>query len=208
LGGVLSHMQVVTLRRENWEQTVGEPATKVFKTLHPGSLLHRGLVFNANPRIKRVVFICTPHRGSKLAISPIAELGMRLITLPSHVAATVNNSVSKELSEVGVMSERPNVVTGLAPDSPTLKTMDTVPVQVPHHSIIGNRGRPEPLAESSDGIVGYWSSHMAKAQSEVIVPGPHGLVNYSQTIAELKRILKLHLKAVSASKPTIAQATQ
>jgi pimeloyl-ACP methyl ester carboxylesterase len=207
LGGVLSHMQVVTLRRENWEQTVGEPAKKIFKTLHPGSLRHRGLVFDANPRIKRVVFICTPHRGSKLAISPIAELGMRLITLPSHVAATINNSVSKELSEVGVMSERPNVVTGLAPDSPTLKTLDTVPVQAPHHSIIGNRGRPGPLAESSDGIVGYWSSHMVKAQSEVIVPGPHGLVNYQQTIAELKRILKLHLRTVSTPKTTFAQAT-
>jgi hypothetical protein len=207
LGGVLSHMQVVTLKPENWERAVGEPAREIFKTLPPGSLLHRGLVFDANPRIKRVVFICTPHRGSKLAISPIAELGMRLITLPSHVAATVNNSVTKELSEVGVMSERPNVVTGLAPNSPTLKTMETVPVQAPHHSIIGNRGRPEPLPESSDGVVGYWSSHMAKAQSEVIVPGPHGLVSYRQTIAELKRILRLHLKTVGASKPTVAQAT-
>jgi hypothetical protein len=206
LGGVISHMQVVTLKRENWERAVGEPAKAIFKTLPPGSLLHRGLIFDANPRIKRVVFICTPHRGSKLAISPIAELGMRLITLPSHVAATINNSVTKELSEVGVMSERPNVVTGLAPDSPTLKTMDTVPVQAPHHSIVGNRGRPGPLPESSDGVVGYWSSHMAKAQSEVIVPGPHGLVNYRQTIAELKRILRLHLKTVGAPKPTVAQA--
>ena len=45
LGGVLAHMQVVTLKRENWERTVGEPAKKIFKTLVPGSLLHRGLVF-------------------------------------------------------------------------------------------------------------------------------------------------------------------
>ena len=208
LGGVLSHMQVVTLRRENWERVVGEPAREIFKTLPPGSLLHRGLVFDANPRIKRVVFICTPHRGSKLAITPIAELGMRLITLPSHVAATINNSVTKELSEVGVMSERPNVVTGLAPHSPTLKVLETVPVQAPHHSIIGNRGRPDPLPESSDGIVGYWSSHMTQAQSEVVVPGPHGLVNYQQTIAELKRILKLHLKAVGAPKTTVTQVAQ
>jgi hypothetical protein len=71
----------------------------------------------------------------------------------------------------------------------------TVPVQAPYHSIIGNRGRPGPLAESGDGIVPYWSSHMAKAQSEVIVPGPHGLVNFPQTIAELKRILRLHLQS-------------
>lgn len=207
LGGVVSHMQVTTLKRENWEQTVGEPARKLFATIRPGTLAHRGLVFKANPRIKRVIFICAPHLGSKLAVSPIAELGMRLITLPSHLAATFNNSVSKELEEARVMPDRPNVVSGLAPDSPTLKTVATAPIQSPYHSIIGNRGKPGPLIDSSDGIVGYWSSHMAKAQSEVIVPGPHGLVDYPQNIAELKRILHLHLNTVTQAKPTVAAAT-
>jgi hypothetical protein len=48
---------------------------------------------------------------------------------------------------------------------------------------------------------------MPRAQSEVIVPGPHGLVNYQETIAELKRILKLHLKAGTQSRPrTLAAA--
>jgi pimeloyl-ACP methyl ester carboxylesterase len=207
LGGVVSHMQVTTLKRENWELTVGEPARKIFATIPPGSLAHRGLVFKANPRIKRVIFICAPHLGSKLAISPIAELGMRLISLPSHVAATINNAVGKELEEARVLPDRPNVVSGLAPESPTLKTMATVPLQAPYHSIIGNRGKPGPLIESSDGVVGYRSSHLAKAESEVIVPGPHGLVDYQQTIAEVRRILKLHLRTVRTPKTTVAQAT-
>jgi pimeloyl-ACP methyl ester carboxylesterase len=207
LGGVVSQMQVVTLKPENWERVVGEPTREIFKTLPPGSLVHRAIVFDANPRIKRVVFICAPHRGSKLAISPIAELGMRLITLPSNVAGAIKNQMGPELSQIKGLQDRPNVATGLSPDNPTLKTMDTVPVQAPYHSIIGNRGRPGPLAESSDGIVPYWSSHMNLAQSEVIVPGPHGLVNYPQTITELKRILHLHLKTRGTSKPALAQAT-
>ena len=101
------------------------------------------------------------------------------------------------------MPDRPNVVSGLAPESPTLKTMATVPVQAPYHSIIGNRGKPGPLVDSSDGVVGYQSSHLAKAESEVIVPGPHGLVDYRQTIEEVKRILRLHLKATATSKPSV-----
>jgi triacylglycerol esterase/lipase EstA (alpha/beta hydrolase family) len=208
LGGILSHMQVVSLKRENWERVAGEPARKVFKTLHPGSLAHRGLVFNANPRIKRVIFICTPHRGSKLAMSPIAEFALRLITLPSNVAGAIKNQTGQELEEAHVLQERPNVVSGLSPDSPTLKTINTVPLQVPYHSIIGNRGKPGSLAESSDGIVAYWSSHMAKAQSELIVPGPHGSHDLPQTIVELKRILKLHLKTSTTSEPTVAQANR
>jgi pimeloyl-ACP methyl ester carboxylesterase len=207
LGGVVSQMQVVSLRPENWERVVGEPAKKIFARLTPGDLVHRALVFNANPRIKRVVFMCTPHRGSKLAISPIAEFAMRLITLPGNVGSAIKNQVGPELAQVKGIQDRPNVGTGLSPDSPALKTMDRVPVQAPYHSIIGNRGKPGPLVDSSDGIVPYWSSHEDKALSEVIVPGPHGLVDYPQSLAELKRILHLHLETRGASRPTVAQAT-
>lgn len=206
LGGVLSHLQVVSLNRENWERVVGEPAKEAFQKLPPGSLIYRALVFKANPRIKRVVFICAPHRGSDLAISPIAEFGMRLITLPSNIAGAIKNEVGPELAQIKGLQDRPNVCTGLSPDSPALKTMNTVRIQTTYHSIIGNRGLPGPLIDSSDGIVPYWSSHRDHAQSELIVPGPHGLVNYPQTIAEVKRILHLHLKTASPSKRIIADA--
>jgi pimeloyl-ACP methyl ester carboxylesterase len=207
LGGVVAQMQVVTLGPENWERVVGQPAKEIFQKLQPNDLVYRALVFKANPRIKRVVFICTPHRGSDLAISPIAEFGMRLITLPANIAGAIKNQVGSELAQVRGLQDRPNVATGLSPDSPALRTMDTVPVQAPYHSIIGNRGLPGPLIDSSDGIVPYWSSHINHALSECIVPGPHGLVNYPQNIAEMKRILHLHLKTTGISKPTVAKVT-
>ncbi|MGE5215013.1 MAG: esterase/lipase family protein [Nitrospirota bacterium] len=205
LGGVVAQMQVVTLKPENWERVVGEPAKEIFRRLQPNDMISRALFFRANPRIKRVVFICTPHRGSKLAISPIAEFGMRLITLPSNIAGAIKNQVGSELADVRGLQDRPNVATGLSPDSPALRTMDTVPVEAPYHSIIGNRGLPGPLIDSSDGIVPYWSSHMNRALSECIVPGPHGLVDYPQNIAEMKRILHLHLKVTGDQ--TVARVT-
>jgi hypothetical protein len=59
-------------------------------------------------------------------------------------------------------------------------------------------------------VVPYWSSHETKAQSELIVPGPHGSCELPQTIAELDRILRLHLGISSSSKPTpaVAQASR
>jgi pimeloyl-ACP methyl ester carboxylesterase len=207
LGGVVAQMQVVTLKPENWERVVGEPAREILQKLQPNDLVYRALVFNANPRIKRVVFICTPHRGSDLAISPIAEFGMRLITLPANLASAIKTQVGTELAQVRGLQDRPNVATGLSPKSPALRTMETVRVQPPFHSIIGNRGLPGPLIDSSDGIVPYWSSHMARALSECIVPGPHGLVDYPQNIAEMKRILNLHLKVTGTSKPAFAKVT-
>jgi hypothetical protein len=68
----------------------------------------------------------------------------------------------------------------------------------PCHSIIGDRGRGD-TPNSSDGVVPYWSSHLAGAQSELIVPGPHGSLALPQTIADLKRILRLHLATLGSS---------
>ena len=74
--------------------------------------------------------------------------------------------------------------------------MNTVPIEVPFHSIIGNRGRWNiPLKESSDGVVPYWSSHLDAALSEKIVPANHiTAFQNPQAITEIKRILRLYLK--------------
>ena len=90
----------------------------------------------------------------------------------------------------------PDGVNGLAPGNPLLITMATRRVVPPCHSIIGNRGLPGPLAQSSDGIVPYWSSHLSYSNSEVIVPGPHSCYDYPESIAELKRILHVHLASL------------
>jgi len=56
-------------------------------------------------------------------------------------------------------------------------------------SIIGNRSRPGPLAESSDGIVPCWSSHLPQAESELVVPAGHSVCREPAAVAEIKRIL-------------------
>jgi hypothetical protein len=91
----------------------------------------------------------------------------------------------------------PNSVSNLAPKSPYLAVLNKQRIQAPYNSIIGNRGKPGPLADSTDGVVPYWSSHLDGAKSECIVPGPHGSCELPQTIAELDRILRLHLKSSS-----------
>jgi hypothetical protein len=54
--------------------------------------------------------------------------------------------------------------------------------------------------------VPYWSSHLDGAKSECIVPGPHGSCELPQTIAELDRILRLHIGLSAASRANVAQA--
>src|SRR6202022_3656603 len=73
----------------------------------------------------------------------------------------------------------------------------TRPNPAPYPPIVGGRGRGD-TPNSSDGVVAYWSSHLTGAQSELVVPGPHGSFALPQTVSELKRILPLNLAAVSA----------
>ena len=90
----------------------------------------------------------------------------------------------------------PTGINGLSPRNPVLHGLDTLTIAAPYHSIIGDRGRGD-TPNSSDGVLAYWSSHVTGAQSEVIVPGPHGSFALPQTISELKRILRLNLATVS-----------
>ena len=98
----------------------------------------------------------------------------------------------------------PNSITGLKPSNPGLAVMNGRGSVFPYHSIIGDRGKGD-SPNSTDGVVPYWSSHFDGAQSEVIVPGPHGACELPQTIVELDRILRLNLGLPSGSKTSVAQ---
>jgi hypothetical protein len=167
-------------------------ADRLYATLPPDSLVKKALIFDSNPRVKRIVFICVPHRGSYLATGWIGSLGVSLIRLPVAIISKAEQVVlSPVLRSIG-FKRLPTGINGLSPRSPLLRSLDTLPINAPYYSIIGDRGRGD-SPNSSDGVVPYWSSHLAGAQSELIVPGPHGSYALPQTIAELKRILRLDL---------------
>ena len=195
MGGLVAQMQATTLTRAAWNRGAPSVAEKLLTGLPVGCLVHRATIFDANPKLRRVVFICTPHRGATLATSGIGEIAMRLIALPADLTASVTGSLGNSLAAITGSAKRlPNSITSLSPANPTLKVMDKVPMRVPHHTILGDRGKND-SPNSTDGVVPYWSSHLDSAQSQKIVPGPHGSCELPETTVELKRILHLHLKS-------------
>jgi pimeloyl-ACP methyl ester carboxylesterase len=194
MGGMLTHDQVINLSAEMWEKRMGQLGRDIVHDKSSNSLVVRATTFRANPRIKRVVFVCTPHRGSDMATGGLGRFGISLITLPVTLATHLRDSMtSAELAQLTGSSKRlPNSIWGLKPSNPALPVINAAPINVPYHSIIGDRGKGD-SPNSTDGVVAYWSSHLDGARSEKIVPGPHGSCALPQTIAELHRILKLHL---------------
>jgi len=209
MGGMLTHAQVTTVTRAMWEKdkNIGPAAKSLFANNSSDSLVVRAMTYRANPRIKRVVFICTPHRGSKMATSGLGSLAVSLIRLPAAVLTPIKDSItSAELVQLTGNSKRlPNSVWGLKPTNPAFPVVNAPPMTIPYHSIIGDRGKGD-CPNCTDGVVAYWSSHLDGAKSERIVPGPHGSAELPETIVELDRILRLNLGLPSNSTATVAQA--
>lgn len=194
MGGLLSRMQVTTVTRDSWNVIGKEKADRLLAKVKPGDLIDECTHFKANPHVSRAIFICTPHRGSKMAIGSIGELAAKLIALPVSITSTIAQSMGDSIAAVtGDPKRMPNSVTGLSPGNPTLTMLDHTPMTVPHHSIIGDRGKGD-SPNSSDGVVEYSSSHVCSAKTEHIVPGPHGACELPETITEIRRILHLNLQ--------------
>jgi hypothetical protein len=195
MGGLLSQMQAVTTKRVLWDHVFQSDADRLYAKVPADHVVKRALIFDANPRVQRIVFICVPHRGSDLATNWIGSFGIGLISLPGKLLSGAMDMVTLE-KDVGI-KHMPTGINGLSPRSPVLRGLDTLPIQAPYHTIAGDRGRGD-TPNSSDGVVAYWSSHLAGAKSELIVPGPHGSFALPQTVSELKRILRLNLAGGSA----------
>lgn len=192
MGGLLSRMQVTTVTRDSWNVIGETKARRFFAKVKPGDIIDQSTCFNANPRIGRAIFICTPHRGSDMALSRIGAIGAKLISLPASLTNMVARSAGDSIAILtGDPNRMPTSVNGLSPKNPMLQVLDHETIRVPHHSIIGDRGKSD-TPKSTDGVVAYWSSHLKSASTECIVPGPHGACELPETIAEVRRLLYLH----------------
>ena len=113
--------------------------------LPPNSPVRQALIFKANPRIKRVVFVAAPHRGAPLAVNFIGRIGAALIHLPGQFVSDIGTATIEEAAAAAGLKKDfvPNSINGLSPKSPLLISMNEVPIRAPFHSIIGVAGQPK-----------------------------------------------------------------
>lgn len=202
-GGLVSSLQVRHSGDELVRLFSDHPLADVAISENEREALERLLHFPADPTIRRVVFLVTPHQGTDVADKRLVSLGNRLIKYPMDLITdgeTPNVEGMTELAREYVMRP-PTSVVDLRSHSPVVKTIANLPFSKPLtiHSIVGKVG-DGPLETSNDKMVPYWSSHLADAVSEVVAPCKHGdIAHHPVAVEEMRRILHLHLAERGAS---------
>ncbi len=123
MAGLVARMQSVRSERVLWNAVFGQNSDRLYATLPPDSLVKKALIFDPNPHVSRIVFICVPHRGSYLATNWIGSLGVSLIRLPVTVISRVELVILSPLLRDLGFKRLPTGINGLSPRSPFLSVL-------------------------------------------------------------------------------------
>jgi pimeloyl-ACP methyl ester carboxylesterase len=195
MGGMICRLMITDAGEKIWSDFFATSPAKTPLASDTRKVLEESLVFNHRPDVQRVIFISTPHRGSKLASGWIGRIGAALVKTP-RLFTSVYSSIKPLLVSdpaVRTLNRMPNSVDTLEPNDRFVQAVNKLPITrgIPYDSIIGDRGRGN-TPNSSDGVVPYWSSHLDGAQSELIVDSGHDAQTNPEAIKEVERILKTY----------------
>src|ERR1700719_1993233 len=198
MGGMICRLMITDAGDKIWRDFFATPPAKTPLAGETRKLLEESVVFNHRPDVQRVIFISTPHRGSKIASDWIGRIGAALVRTPRLFTSVYASTKPLLVSDpdARTLKRMPNSVDTLEPNDRFVRAVDKLPITrgIPYHSIMGDRGRGN-TPNSSDGVVPYWSSHLDGAQSELIVNSDHGAQLNPDAIREVERILKEDLTA-------------
>jgi pimeloyl-ACP methyl ester carboxylesterase len=196
MGGLLCKMMTQDSGSKLWDLMTGSPFENLAGPEKARELLHGSMVFKPIPEVRRLIFIATPHRGSRVDRGGLEHLGSRLIRLPDPLRASHERLLARNGPDF--FGERfrkglPTSIDELEWQSPILMCLNELGLAttIKAHSIIADRRDP-PRAGGSDGLVPYESAHLEGTVSESLVSSGHLCQDHPAVIREVRRILAEH----------------
>jgi pimeloyl-ACP methyl ester carboxylesterase len=141
----------------------------------------------AGPRVGRLVFLATPHRGTPVDHGAVRSVGARLARAISPSLA------ARQTRDDAAALRSPTSVDQLAWDHPLLRDLGwaRAAAGIPCHSIIAALDVPT-AAGATDGLVPVASAQLGGARSEVVVRTHHACYQHPEVIREVRRVLGEH----------------
>jgi pimeloyl-ACP methyl ester carboxylesterase len=193
-GGLLVKMQAISSGDRIWNAASRKPLDGLMLSDRTRELLRRAIFVEPLPEVSRVVFICTPHRGSFVAGRNIlANLFRQLRILPSAIKE-LGPDLARNAGALRGGVVIPSAVDNMSPRHQFIRALQEIPVapSVTVNSIIAVEG-DGPVEQGNDGVVEYSSAHIEPVESELVVRSSHSTQGNPHTIEEVRRILRLHV---------------
>jgi pimeloyl-ACP methyl ester carboxylesterase len=201
MGGLISRFLVTRDRSKIWGAHFTKPLAELTLDPEDADLLREAYFSGSVPYVDRVMFLATPHKGSPFADNIIGKAGAGISGTPDVIKELTRRILDTNedalTPEVAARRRGEKGIRTTSPKSLLIKSLSESEIDpgVIYHTILGDRGKDEPLEESSDSIVPYWSSHLDGAASELVVPSNHIVHDDPAAIEEVRRILLLHLES-------------
>jgi len=190
-GGLLVKMQVISTGDRLWNAASRKPLSELKLSTQTRDLIQRGMFVEPLPQVTRVVFICTPHRGSFVAgRTLIANIVRRLLNPQLFMGLTADFARNRDAAVSPFLA---TAVDNMSPRSPFIHGIQEIPMaeSVKVHSIVAVEG-DGPVEQGDDGVVKYTSAHIEPVESELVVKSNHSTQGNPHTIEEVRRILRVH----------------
>ena len=197
-GGQVAKMLVQPSGEALWNAIFTRPIAEIAATPELRAQLVKTFFFQPEPYVRRVIFVTTGHRGSKLGLQPGLRFTVSLIRRNNPLCpiwAELEATNGQILFQPYVRGRALSSADGLEAENPMLLALDVQPIApgVTYHSIIANIHHKTALDKISDGFVDYRSAHIDGAASERIIAATHVCEANRAVIDEVQRILHLHL---------------
>ncbi|HEP1386770.1 MULTISPECIES: triacylglycerol lipase [unclassified Acinetobacter] len=161
------------------------------------------------PNFDRVIFLATPHHGTRYADRWFTLTARKIIRLPSKFLTTLTDTLNSDDTNLRDFVKILNVNTlqngpsDLSTKSEFMQLTTNIPLKegLAFHSIIGNITKSDDPSVITDGVVPYTSAHLEGAISEKIFRGGHSIQEEPETVLELRHLLRQHLVDHGLYKP-------
>jgi pimeloyl-ACP methyl ester carboxylesterase len=201
-GGLLAKLTAVDSGTHLWDQVAKVPLDQLDVSEPVRETLRMSSFFTPEPFVGRVIFLCTPQRGSYLASFSLAGMVSDFVALPSNLTQVLGELVLRNQDRLIMrsMARLPTSIDNMTPGNPFIKALAELPVapEIPAHSIIAVRGKGIPQL-GDDGVVSYESAHIDGVESELVVRGTHSAQDLPAVSEEIRRILLVHAAANAAT---------
>lgn len=205
MGGLVGALQTIDSGDEFWKIVSREPFQNLKASPELRESLAQTLFFQANPSIRQVIFIGTPHRGSAFANDTLRWVMSRAISLPKMFAGSSHqlHHDNPSFYTSGNLVDVTTSIDSLAPSCPIFPVMLRAPhaPTVHYHNINGRI--PDTFLQrvsGGDGVVTLESAHLDGIDSEIVVPSEHQVLHrHPLTVLEVRRILLEHAASLRAA---------